>query len=628
MSARQSTKGTPTNGYHHTPSNIRYGKKGTPTSSKSNQAKHSHPVVRLSDVAGLDHVIEPLLQTLRRLSKYKPVKEATPEPRRDSTSSRKSCNSTPDLTSDLSKLKLNEDPASNFSHIRKKKTGMLLYGFTGTGKTLAIDAIIHELSSKDNLKCMKIDGACFIQDTAEKEVTAKLREIFDEAVEHSPSIIFLDRLDRLFRFKKSPTYTENQITSCLLTFFDKISSDQTDSHVMIVGVTNDIEAVDPVLRGPDKFEAEIEFPVPIAKNRKLILSSLLSKYEHDLAQEAIDAIAETSFSYTGADLKLSVITAYEVAEEQAVSGPSDKEVVISEGDLKKGIELTKPSAMKEISLEVPCVRWAEIGGVKDIRKKLEQMVIWPFKYAHLFDANGITRRKGILMYGPPGCSKTMIGKALATESNLNFISIKGPEVFSKYVGESEKSVRELFRKAKQAAPSILFFDEIDALASSRGTTTGNSGVGDRVVNTLLLEMDGIESLGDVVVIAATNRPDIIDPALKRPGRFDSEIYVPLPDAETRREIFDIRLKKMPVDFTDISLKELSDLTEGYSGAEASEVCQAAGHAALAEVIDSGKEMKVKKEHFVAALLEVKPQTSESTIKFFRDYHNRKPDYNK
>ena len=328
--------------------------------------------------------------------------------------------------------------------------------------------------------------------------------------------------------------------------------------------------------------------------------------------EELLALAQMAHSFTGADLGL-------VCREAALVAVKDNRQSITSKDLKQGLKCVRPSAMREISLEVPNVFWSDIGGMQEVRAKLTQCVVWPLTNPEAFERLGIEAPKGVLMYGPPGCCKTMIGKALATESGLNFLAIKGPELFNKWVGESERAVREVFRKAKAASPSILFFDEIDALAAERGA--GQSTVGDRVLATLLTEVDGIEKLNGVVIVAATNRPDMIDKALLRPGRLDSIIYVPLPNMQTRYEILKIRTQKMSIAFeqsVEESLQYLAKQTEGYTGAEITAVCQESGLIALQSDINC---QSIRFEHFVEAMNVVKPRISREMIMFYENYKN-------
>lgn len=293
-------------------------------------------------------------------------------------------------------------------------------------------------------------------------------------------------------------------------------------------------------------------------------------------------------------------------------------VLVTVQDLRWAMSVVKPSAMREVAIDVPKVRWSDIGGMEDVKLKLKQAVEWPLRHPEAFTRMGIQPPKGVLLYGPPGCSKTMIAKALANESGLNFLAIKGPELLSKYVGESERAVREVFRKARAVAPSIVFFDEIDALASERGSSSGSSGVGDRVLAQLLTEMDGIEQLRDVTVLAATNRPDMMDKALMRPGRLDRIVYVPLPDASTRREIFSLQFRSMPI-APDVSIEELVSKTNKYSGAEITAVCREAALLALQEDI---KAQSVQARHFHQALITVQPRIPDSLVQSYVRYQQR------
>lgn len=499
--------------------------------------------------------------------------------------------------------------------------GILVHGFTGTGKTHTVNAFINEHCH--SLYCVKVDSASLIARSAES-CEKKIRSLFTLAVDQVPSVIFIDRVEIICSTKKTPTENEKQICYFLLTQLELLDSRKRSSFnlpsVTVVGLTNQPDSIDTCFKGPGKFEFEIEFPIPIAESRKKIMSTLLSRGPHNIESKIYTEIAGDAFGFTGADLESVISRAYSDALED---GRSE----INADDLKRNINSSKPSAMREIILEVPAVRWSEIGGVECIKKKLEQMIVWPFKYPNFLKSLGIEPKKGILMYGPPGCSKTMIGKAIATEYKLNFLSIKGPELFNKFVGESEKSVRDLFKRARQAAPSIIFFDEIDALAPERGNSgSSSSNVSDRVLAQLLTELDGIESRSEVIVVAATNRPDIIDPALRRPGRLDSQIYVPLPNETARREIILIRTRKMPLDKS-VDIDKLVDEMKGYSGAEITAVCTEAGFAAAASSIDNlndGEEpnvssVKVTWLHFESALKSIKPKTSEKMVHFFNSY---------
>lgn len=326
-------------------------------------------------------------------------------------------------------------------------------------------------------------------------------------------------------------------------------------------------------------------------------------------------IADTTHGYVGADILCLCQQANINAIKREIEDVG-KGTKIKLCDVTAAMTTIQPSAMREIQLEIPKVHWSDIGGQEEVKLKLKQAVEWPLRHPEAFSRMGIAPPRGILMYGPPGCSKTMIAKALATESGLNFLAVKGPELFSKWVGESERAVREVFRKARAAAPSIVFFDEIDALAIERGSSSGSSSVGDRVLAQLLTEIDGVQSLRDVTVVAATNRPDMIDKALMRPGRLDRILYVPLPDLPTRRQIFTIHLNRMPTGST-VDVDKLVTATDKYSGAEVSAVCHEAAMFALQEDILS---KKVEQRHFDKALTVVSPRISDQLIQFYQNYH--------
>ncbi|KAI1278714.1 ATPase family -like protein [Halotydeus destructor] len=340
--------------------------------------------------------------------------------------------------------------------------GILVYGVPGTGKTMTMKALISELSS--DIFFIRIDGASILS-KGFGETEVKIKSLFDLAKEQQPSVVIIDDLDNLCSTRKSNTDQEKRVLSTLLCLMDELPD-----NVVFIGITNKPESVDPSLRRPGRFDREVEFPVPLAKHRVHILQKVLSKCNHEVAYDAIVDLAENAYSFTGADLMAS-------CREASLLALKENRSSITLENLKCGVKSIKPSAMREIMLEVPKVYWSDIGGMQEVKQKLLRMVVWPLKHPEAFTKLGVVAPKGILMYGPPGCSKTMVGKALATESKLNFIAIKGPELFNKWVGESERAVREVFRKAKQASPAILFFDEIDALAAERGSSSGSSTVG-------------------------------------------------------------------------------------------------------------------------------------------------------
>ncbi|RWS23855.1 hypothetical protein B4U80_01942, partial [Leptotrombidium deliense] len=449
-------------------------------------------------------------------------------------------------------------------------------------------------------------GDLFSKNSAEIEL--KLSNIFKRALKKSPSVVLIDDIDLLCGNKKSASEQEKRTLSCLYSFFDDIQ----EKEIIVIAATNKVDSIDTSLRRSGRFDVEIEFTVPLATDRVEIMSKIMSNAKHTLPADVLQNIAETAYSFTGADLML----ACRKASLSAIKNNRD----ITESDLRNGVKEVKPSAMREIALEVPPIYWTDIGGMKEVKAKLRQAVVMPLKHPEAFKRMGIAPPKGILLYGPPGCSKTMVGKALATESKLNFISIKGPELFSKWVGESERSVRELFRKARQASPAIIFFDEIDALAAERGGNENASAVGDRVLAQILTEMDGIESLDGVIIVAATNRPDKIDKALLRRGRIGSIIYVPLPDEETRREILNIKMQTMPIKFNDDSnLNEIVRRTEGFSGAEVTALCEEAALLSLEESIDAET---ISFNHFTACLDNMVPRTTQEMIDYYETYNSK------
>ncbi|XP_064627751.1 ATPase family gene 2 protein homolog A-like [Lineus longissimus] len=491
--------------------------------------------------------------------------------------------------------------------------GVLLYGPTGTGKSLIIRAVAnqakaHVISVKGPEIWSKFYG----------ESEAKLRAIFQEATERAPSLIVIDELDAMCPKRDSvQSEAEKRVVATLLTLMDGLDMSHTRHHVLVLAATNKPDALDPALRRPGRFDREIEIPVPSVKQRKEILQKLLLPLHTSVSEEDIARMAENAHGFVGADLAAVCKEAGLRAVKREIAQASEA-FTVEKDDFLYALKAVQPSAMREVAIDVPKVLWTDIGGQANLKLKLKQAVEWPLKHPEAFERMGIQPPKGLLMYGPPGCSKTMIAKALATESGLNFIAIKGPELFSKWVGESEKAVREVFRKARSAAPSIVFFDEIDALAVERGSGSGSHNVADRVLAQLLTEMDGIEKLKDVTIIAATNRPDMIDKALMRPGRIDRIVYVPLPDEETRRDIFRIKFRDMPVD-DGVDLEELVVKTEGYSGAEVTAVCH---EAALFTLQDDINAIAIKSEHFHQALAAVSPRTSPQMMAFYQDYQSK------
>ncbi|RDD36861.1 Spermatogenesis-associated protein 5 [Trichoplax sp. H2] len=495
--------------------------------------------------------------------------------------------------------------------------GILLHGPSGVGKTLVAEAAANESGNTS----FHINGPeIFSRLYGESE--AKLRRIFDDAVHRAPSIIIVDELDTICP-KRS--YTQNEVEKRIVATFasllDRISKSSGSERVVVIASTNRIDAIDTALRRPGRFDREIEISIPSIDDRKEILQKILANVQHTLSDQTLTSIADSTHGFVGADMlslckEAAVLSMKRNTSLQLKDFEGELRISLQPSDFLSAITKIKPSAMREVAVEVPKVLWTDIGGQQEIKQRLKESVEWPIKHPSTFRRLGVKPPKGILLYGPPGCSKTMIAKALATESGLNFLAVKGPELFNKWVGESEKAVRELFRKARAASPSIIFFDEIDALAAQRGSD--GAGVGDRVLTQLLTELDGIEQLEDVTIVAATNRPEMIDKALLRPGRIDRILYVPLPDSETRHEILKIQFRRIPVN-DDVDIEYLTLKTEGFSGAEVALLCQEAAFAALQENIECER---VCRQHFINALNMVVPRTSQAAITQYKSYYQQ------
>ncbi|MCD6235788.1 MAG: CDC48 family AAA ATPase [Thaumarchaeota archaeon] len=481
--------------------------------------------------------------------------------------------------------------------------GVILWGPPGCGKTLIAKAIANETGAH----FISINGP-EIMSKFYGESEARLREIFKEAEENAPSIIFIDELDAIAPKRSEVSgEVERRVVSQLLTLMDGL---KTRGQVVVIGATNRIDAVDPALRRPGRFDREIRIGVPDRNGRKEILQ--IHTRRMPLADDVdLDELANITHGFTGADLAALCREAAMSAlrrflpkidlEKDTIPAEILEELKVTREDFANALKIVQPSALREVILEIPNVKWEDVGDLDRAKQELREAVEWPLKYPDVFKRLGIRPPKGILLYGPPGTGKTLLAKAVANESEANFISVKGPEVLSKWVGESEKAIREIFRKAREAAPCIVFFDELDAIAPRRGMHT-DAGVTDRIVNQILTEMDGIQILKDVVVIGATNRPDILDPALLRPGRFDRIIYVPPPDVEGRYQILLIHTREMPL-ADDVDLKKIAELTEGYTGADLEAVCREAALAAARENLNIDK---VYMRHFKMALEKVKP----------------------
>jgi len=468
--------------------------------------------------------------------------------------------------------------------------GVLLYGPPGTGKTLLARAVASE------------SGASFYS-IAGPEVMSKfygeseenVRKIFKEAEDNAPSIIFIDEIDSLAPKRENSGEVERRVVAQLLSLMDGLKG---RGQVIVIAATNIINSIDPALRRGGRFDREIEIGVPTRDGRKEILQ--IHTRNMPIAKDVnLAKIADVTYGYVGADLNA-------LAKEAAIKVIEKLEV--NKSDFNNGLLAVEPSAMREVAVEIPKVQWNEIGGLEEVKKRLIETIEWPLKNPEAFKTMGIRPPRGILLYGLPGTGKTLIAKAVANKSSTNFISIKGPEVFNKYVGESEKAIREVFKRARQVAPSIVFIDEIDAIAPKRGHGM-DSGVTDRVVNQLLTEMDGLEGLEGVVVIAATNRPDIIDSGVLRPGRFDRHIYIPVPDKDSRKKIFDVYLSRMPI-AKDVKVSELVAKTENFVGADIESICREAALIALRKDI---KSKTVTKSDFDEVLKKAKPTVTKKEI---------------
>lgn len=473
----------------------------------------------------------------------------------------------------------------------------LIYGLPGCGKTILAEALA---SSFDGNKVLRIESwKIFSKFYGESE--SNLRKIFNEAAQVYPKscVILVDEISNICP-KNDSSDVIRKVSSLLITLLDTLHQKKELSKVFVIATTNNLDNLDPAIRRSGRLDYEIEIPVPNMEMRRKILEKMLE----NLDNQKLSNLAKLTHGFVGADLEKLI----------GKSRNSDNGTVYE--DILSNLTSVKPSAMRELMVEKPNVKWTDIGGMHDLKLKLKQIVEWPLQHPETFKRLGIKPPSGLLMFGPPGCSKTMIAKALATESNLNFISIKGSDLFSMWVGESEKAVRDLFIKARQLAPCIIFFDEIDAIGGERES---GSSVKERVLAQILTEIDGVNVLKNVIIIAATNRPDLIDTALMRPGRLDRIVYVQLPDMETRREIFKIKLRNIPVT-SDVDVDVLVQKTEGYSGAEIEGICK---EAALKALEDSFDIQEISMAYFQQALDILKPRTSAELLEIYRDYEKRK-----
>jgi transitional endoplasmic reticulum ATPase len=500
--------------------------------------------------------------------------------------------------------------------------GILIYGPPGVGKTLLAKALANEIGAY----FVAINGP-EIMSKFYGESEERLREVFKEAQENAPSIVFIDEIDSIAPKREEVTgEVEKRVVAQLLTLMDGI---QERGKVIVIGATNRPDDVDPALRRPGRFDREIEIRPPDKQGRLEILQVHTRSMPLD-SDVNLAEIADLTKGYTGADLAaLAKEAAMAAVREFMNTGKVDlskpgeikKEVLetlkVSRRHFLEAMKVVRPTLIREVFVEVPEVHWSDIGGLESAKQELREVVEWPLKYPHSFSRLGIEPPKGILLFGPPGTGKTLLAKAVATESGANFIAIRGPEVLSKWVGESEKAIRDVFRRAREVAPVVVFFDEIDAIAPARGYSF-DSGVTDRIVNQLLTEMDGLVPLNNVVVLAATNRPDIVDPALMRPGRFDRIIYVPPPDKDSRKQIFQVHLRKVPL-ANDVDIDRLADLTEGYTGADIAAVVREAVFAKLREKLEPGP---VEWRHFQQALKKVKPSLTREDVARYEQMGDR------
>jgi transitional endoplasmic reticulum ATPase len=490
-----------------------------------------------------------------------------------------------------------------------------------TGKTLLAKAV----ASETNANFLSIGGP-EVMSKFYGESEERLRDVFKNAQENAPSIIFIDELDSIAPKREEVSgEVEKRVVSQLLSLMDGI---QSRGKVVVIGATNRPNALDPALRRPGRFDREIEIGVPDRDGRLEIMQ--IHTRGMPLAEDVdLKKLAEVTHGFVGADLealaKEAAIRALRRIlpeinlEEQNIPAEILNKIIVKMADFQDALKEIDPSAMREVLVEIPDITWGQIGGLEKVKEELREAVEWPLKYPEIFSQLNANPPKGLLLYGPPGTGKTLLAKAVAHESESNFISVKGPELLNKFVGESEKALREIFRKARQASPCIIFFDEVDSVAPTRGGGFSDSHVTERVISQFLTEMDGLEELRNVVIIAATNRPDIVDPALLRPGRFDRLLFVPPPDMEARKQIFKIHTAKTPL-AEDVNTDDFAKRTEGYTGADIASVTNTAVMLALREYISSAKNpedakkrvkgLKVAKRHFEEALLKIKPMSSQ------------------
>jgi transitional endoplasmic reticulum ATPase len=491
--------------------------------------------------------------------------------------------------------------------------GVLLHGPPGTGKTLIAKAVANESGAS-----FKVINGPEIMSKFYGESEQKLREAFEEAEKNAPSIIFIDELDSIAPKRADVTgEVERRVVAQLLALMDGLAG---RGQVIVIGASNRPDDIDEALRRPGRFDREIVIGVPDKQGRLEILQihTRSMPLEEDLDLERLAAVTH---GFVGADLAALAREAAMQALRRALPHvdpetgdiPADilTNLYVTRADFDMALADVSPSALREVLVERPNIKWDDVGGLAKVKLQLREAVEAPLKHPDVFKEMGIRTPKGVLLFGPPGTGKTLLAKAVATESEANFISVRGPEIFNKYVGESEKAVREIFKKARQTAPCILFFDEIDAILSARGMRD-ETGVSQRIVNQFLAELDGMQTLQNVLVIGATNRADILDPAVLRPGRFDNVVFVPPPDVDARLEIFKVHTRDMPL-ADDVSLEKLADETEGFSGADIEGLVR---EAAMAAVRSDWKPKPVSMKHFKEAMNEVRPSISSDDVNRF------------
>ena len=492
--------------------------------------------------------------------------------------------------------------------------GVILHGPPGTGKTLLAKAVANETESNFIL----LNGPeCMSKFYGESE--KKIRDMFEDAEKNAPSIIFIDEIDAIApKREEVQGEVERRVVSQILTLMDGLKS---RGKVVVIGATNRINSLDPALRRPGRFDREIEISVPDKKARLNILK-IHTRNMPLMKDVNLEVLAARTHGFVGADLSAltkeaamhvlrKLLPSLKLEEDAQIPKEVLDKIVIRAEDFEEALRVVRPSAMREVLVETPNVGWNDIGGLEMTKSELKEAVEWPIKNPESFKRMGIRAPRGVLLYGPPGTGKTMLAKAVAKESEANFIHVKGPSLLSMWVGESEKGVRKVFERARQVAPCIVFFDEIDSIAGRRGVEMGNK-VTERVLNQILAEIDGLEGLKDVTIIGATNRPDMLDPALLRPGRFDRIILVDVPDLAGRKEIFKVHTKKMPLEGT--NLDELIKLTEGYVGADIESLCREAAMSALRRDVEA---KSVTRKDFDLALTRVKSSVSGETAKRYK-----------